>query len=209
MKNYIRSSSKVLFGYLSSLIIFVVFLYIFLSFTKERFGDLLPYYSLFVFLLMILIIYNDQKSMAIKEKKPQYDLHPYPMKGLVYGLMGILPVALLVAIAALIKLDDPFAARIRELAINTILGPVFFLIKWMNESVPGYIVAILLIPLISTLGYLAGYYKIEIMSKIIKKKAPPEKGFTKSPWNPSNIPDKSAKKKKTGEKKTQKANSGQ
>jgi len=209
MKEYFRNCAKVLFNYLSSLIIFVVFLYVFLSLTKERFGEFLPYYSLFVFLLTYFMIYGEMKRLAIKEKKPQYNLHPYPLKGLLYGLMGIVPVALPVAVAALINLGDPIAERIKHLAINTILGPVYFLIKWMNESVLGYAAAILIIPLISALGYLAGYFGIEIMSKIIKKKAPPEKGFTKSPWNPSNVPSKTSKKKKTGKKDAQKTNAGQ
>ena len=185
MKEYIKNGSKVLFDYVTSLILFVVFLYVFMSLAKDNFGVLLPYYSLLLFLFA------------------------YPLKGLVYGLLGIVPIALPVAVAALIHLGDDISEHIKELAINTFLGPVFFMAKWFDESVLGYIAAILLIPLISTLGYLAGYYGIEIMGKLKKKKALPEKGFAKSPWNPSNIPDKaSAKKKKHVKKNPQNADEG-
>ena len=209
MKEYIKNGSKVLFDYVTSLILFVVFLYVFMSLAKDNFGVLLPYYSLLLFLFAFFVIYNDMKRLALKEKKPQYELHPYPLKGLVYGLLGIVPIALPVAVAALIPLGNEASERIKELAINTFLGPVFFMAKWFDESVLGYIAAILLIPLISTLGYLAGYYGIEIMGKLKKKKALPEKGFAKSPWNPSNIPDKaSAKKKKHVKKNPQNADEG-
>ena len=137
------------------------------------------------------------KSIAIKEKKPQYNLNPYPLKGLVYGLIGAMPIALIVAVASLISLKGEVALRLREVAINTFLGPLYFLIRWLDESPIGYASAILLLPLIATLGYLAGYYGINITEKIFKKKPVPEKGFTKSPWNPSIGKEKKVKRKKS------------
>ena len=44
MKNYIRNSLKVLLGYCISLLVFVVFIYVFLSLAKDHTSQLLPFY---------------------------------------------------------------------------------------------------------------------------------------------------------------------
>lgn len=206
MKDYIKSSAKILYNYAMVLIVFVIFIYVFMSLTKENFNNLLPVYSILLFLFAFLIIYSDMKNLAIKEKKPQYDLKPYPFKGLVYGMIGIIPIAFPVAVAALIHFKDDTVERIKHLAINTFLGPMYFMIRWLNEAPIGYIAAILLLPLIAMLGYLAGYYGIDMTNKLKKKKVVPEKGFTKSPWNPSNTSGSGTGKKK---KKVKKASGGQ
>jgi hypothetical protein len=47
------------------------------------------------------------------------------------------------------------------------------------------------------LGYLAGYYGLDIFRKIFRKKNEvQERAFTKSPWNPTNSAKKSSGKKK-------------
>jgi len=196
MKNYVKNGAKVLFDYAIVLIIFGILIYVLLIITKDSFNNWLPYYSLLLFLVAFLLIYTDMKSLALKEKKPQYDLHPYPFKGLVYGLIGVIPIALIVAVAAGIHLENDIAQHLKHVAINAFLGPMYFIIRWLNEAPVGYIAAIILLPLIAMLGYLAGYYGINIMEKIKKKKVVPEKAFTKSPWNPTNASGISKGKKK-------------
>lgn len=202
MKDMIKSSAKILYNYAMALIVFVIFIYVFMSLTKENFDKWLPLYSFLLFLFTFLIIYSDMKGLAIKEKRPQYEMNPYPLKGLVYGLIGSIPIALLVAVAAIIRFSDDTVERIKHLAINTFLGPMYFLIRGLDETPIGYIAAILMLPLIAMLGYLAGYHGINITDKIKKKKAVQEKGFTKSPWNPTNASVKGAGKKKKKVKKT-------
>jgi hypothetical protein len=200
--NYIRNSAKVLFNYVMALIVFLVFLYVFLSIAKDNFSKYLPLYSILLFLLMFLIIYSDMKSLAVKEKRPQNEMNPYPLKGLAYGLIGTAPIALIIGAASVISFGDQSLDRIKHVVINCLLGPMYFLIRWLSESPAGYAAGILLLPLIAMLGYLAGYYRIDIMSRFRKKKAIAEKGFTKSPWNPSNVPEKKTTKKKSSTKKT-------
>jgi hypothetical protein len=198
--NYIRNGGKILFNYAMALIVFLIFIYVFLSITKDSFGKYLPFYSILIFLLLFLIVYSDVKMLAVKEKKPQNNLNPYPLKGLVYGLIGTVPVALIIGVVSV--LDFGIYGNLKHIVINSLLGPMFFLIKWLNESIAGYAAGILLLPLIAMLGYLAGYYGINITSKLKKKKVVAEKGFKKSPWNPSNTPVKKTGKKKSGTKKT-------
>lgn len=198
MKQFIKGGAKLLYNYAMAVIVFLVFLYPFMGITNERFYTWLPLYCILIFMFMFLLMYGDAKEMAVKEKRPQNQMNPYPFKGLLYGLFTIIPIALVTGTAALIPLADPAADRIRHVAINAILGPVYFLAKWLDESLPGYAAAILLIPLTAMLGYLAGYFGINIMKKIFRKKeAVQEKGFTKSPWNPT-AGEKAVKKKKKG-----------
>ena len=201
MKNYIKNSSKILFNYAMALIVFLIFIYVFISVAKENFGTLLPLYSILIFLFLFFIVYSETKNLAVKEKRPQNEMNPYPLKGLVYGLIATIPVAAIVGVAALVHFADQYAERIKHLVINSLLGPMYFVIRFLNESVAGYIAGMLLLPLVAMLGYLAGYYGINIMDRFKKKKVITEKGFTKSPWNPSNAPAKKTGKKKSGTKK--------
>lgn len=187
MKDYIKNGAKVLYNYALTLIVFAIFIYIVISAAGSNFGNYLPFYSLLLFLLAFFIVYSDMKRLAAKEKKPQYDLKPYPLKGLVYGLIGFIPVALLEIVSVFLVFDAEFANNIKRIALNSLMGPLFFIIKLFGKEPLGYVLATLAVPVVSMLGYLAGYYNFDIIKRIKKedKKLAP-KGFEKSPWNPSN-----------------------
>lgn len=201
MKDYLRNGWKVLFNYTITLVLYAIFIYVFLSITQDQFNKWLPFYCILLFIFLFFILYTDMKSLAVKEKRPQYDLHPYPLKGLVYGAVGALPVAVIAAAASMIHLQDETLQHMKHVAVNAFLGPMYFIIRWFNESAAGYIAAVLLLPVIAMLGYLAGYYGFNIMDKIKKKKPEQEKKFVKSPWNPSNTIGRGTGKKKSKVKK--------
>lgn len=197
MKMHIKNGMKILTDYSMALIVFLIFLYPFFGLTKDNVYVWLPLYSAVFFIFAFAVIYTDMKDLAKKEKRPQYDLKPYPLKGAVYGLVGIVPVAVLVLVGALLHFDSFTADRIRHLIVNIILGPFYFLYRSLNESLIGYIVSVLVLPLMAMLGYLAGFYGIDIFGKIFRKKAAvQERSFTKSPWNPTNSAKKGTGKKK-------------
>jgi hypothetical protein len=202
MKEYIKQGARILGNYGITLIIFAIFIYPFLTITGDSFNKLLPLYCVAVFLFVILLIYSDMKGIAKKEKRPQYDLHPYPLKGLIYGLISIIPLAIITGASALFHFQDKIVDHLKHVAVNVLLGPMYFVIRLLKESTFGYAAALLLIPLIAMLGYIAGYYGINITEKIIKKKPVQEKGFTKSPWNPTNKTTNTGKKKKKVNKTT-------
>lgn len=153
--NYLKSALKVLGDYFIIMLIFVFFSY---PFFKHLRG-----YSFVVFILMFLLIYSDMNKLGIKEKRPQYDLKPYPLKGLVLGLIGFLPLILLVLVSPLINIQTSVVnfANLKHLALNALLGPLFFLIKLGNEAFSAYILSSLVVPVIAMLGYLSGYYGFE------------------------------------------------
>jgi len=201
MKIYIKNGVRVLYDYIVALIFFMIFIYPFMVLTKDSFNSLLTWYSLLFFLFAFFLIYAEMKEAGIKEKNPHYEYSHYPLKGLVYGLIGVIPIALVTGIFTFIHFSSDIAERIKHVGINAFLGPLYFMIRWMKEAVPAYFAAILVIPVIAALGYLAGYFGIDITGKIFKKQPQEQqKGFTKSPWNPTLNQDNVKKKKssKTG-----------
>lgn len=195
MGDYIKNGLKALTGYLISLLIFGVFLYVFLSIAKESFSKWLPVYSFVFFLLMFAIIYSDYKRLAVKERKPQYNLNPYPVKGLLYGLIGFSPFILMELVYPLIILDNPAVNRLKEVAFKTLLGPLYWLIRLMGGTVAAYAAAALVVPVVAMLGYLAGFYGFELGKHFKTPAVNQGQSFSKSPWNPS-VENKAKSKKK-------------
>ncbi|NJD01128.1 MAG: hypothetical protein FIA99_00665 [Ruminiclostridium sp.] len=185
---HIKNGLKVLFDYGISLLVFGIFIFVFLSLAKDNMNKLLPFYSLLFFLMAFSIIYTDMKKLAETEKKPQYNLNPYPVKGLIYGLIGFSPIVILEIVSVFIVFSDQLAERFKHLTINTLMGPLYFIIRGAGEQPIGYILASLTVPFIALLGYLAGYYGFNI-TKYFKKEEQSkttQKAFKKSPWNPTN-----------------------
>jgi hypothetical protein len=172
IKNICTSSLKVLMDYFIALILFVVFLMIPVGLAKENFYRWLSIYSFVIFILMFMLIYSDMKKIAQKEKRPQYNIKHYPFKGLIIGLVAIIPLALVEIIYPFILFDNAVFNRIKHVILNVLLGPVYSFIKIGNSSVTAYICATAIVPLIAMLGYLAGYYSFEasiLLKKFSKK----------------------------------------
>jgi len=172
--NHIKGGLKVFTDYLVSLLLFLIFLYPFISLTGEGFTKWLPLFSLFIFFLMSLLIYVDMKALAHKEKRPQYTgMHPYPFKGIILGSIGILPIGVVILITSLITLGE-FYEILKPTIIKGVLGPVYFFIPLAGNGAAGYILAGISVPVAAMLGYLAGHFDFELGVKIkeLKKKLP-------------------------------------
>lgn len=165
MGNYIKGALKILGGYCISLIIFGVFLYPVLSIARDKFSFWLPIYSFVIFLMMFAIIYSDIRKLAVKEKRPQYGLNPYPLKGFVLGLTGMVPIILLELVYLALNFSDPTLLRLKHVALNTVLGPLYGFIKLGGSSAAAYVIATLIVPAVAMLGYLAGFYGFELRKK--------------------------------------------
>lgn len=193
MKSFFRTATKVLFDYIVVLIIYVILIYSFIATSKDKFNDLLPYYGMVFLAFAFLLIYLDMNKIAVKERKPEYGYKAYPFKGFVYGLVAVIPLAVIVVIASLIQFKDTPLNNLKHIGVNMLLGPMYFIIRWLKEEPIGYAAAIMVLPVISMLGYLAGYFGIGITNKVKKNKPSVEKNFTKSPWNPTNTSDEKGK----------------
>ncbi|MGI6777782.1 MAG: hypothetical protein ACOX7R_07090 [Acetivibrionales bacterium] len=172
--NYLKSGAKVFGNYLISLVFFIVFLYPFIVITGERFSNWLPIYSILIFIPMFSMLFSNLNSLAKKEKRSENPLKVYPLKGLIIGLIGFSPVILLEIIYPLIVLNNPTANRLKELALKTILGPVFFILRFTGTNAVSYAIASLVVPAIAMLGYITGFYDIRL-NEVFRKKIAKDK----------------------------------
>lgn len=155
---YVKSSARVLANYSISVLLFIIFLYAVISLAKNNTSTWLAIYSFVVFLLCYALIYSDMKKLAIKERKPQYKLKPYPVKGFVYGIIGFLPFIILEITYLFIIFDDSVLNRIKHALLNTVMGPLYWCIKLFSSSFIGYAVATSIVPVIAGFAYMMGYF---------------------------------------------------
>lgn len=181
--NYIKSALKVLVDYLVSLLLFGIFLYPFMAMTGDNYSNWLPVYSFLMFLVLAALLYSDIRKKAEIEKKPQNDMNPYPLKGLIYGLLGFAPVILIELVLFLVRLPEATLERAKVLLIKTIIGPTYWIARLFGLSAAGYALAFLIVPVIAALAYAAGFYGFRILRK--KSVTGNKAVFKKSPWNPT------------------------
>ena len=200
LKNHIKSGLKVLGDYCAGLLIYFILLYTFIAITGEKFSSWLPLYSILMFAIVAILIYSDMWHLAAKEKRPQYNLNPYPMKGLVLGFIGFLPIIVISLVAYFLSFSEPVLNNIKEALLhNILLGPLYFAISLFGKTIYGYIISMLIVPLISMFGYLMGFHGKTIRKK---KEVATEKQQELSPWNPyrRDTGDNKKKKKKKEKK---------
>ncbi len=169
MRRYIKNSLRVFGDFGIMLIIFVVFLYAVLSLGKDKPEIWLVVYSIMIFTLLVFMLYGDMRKLAQREGRPQSTIKRRFYDGLIFGLLGAVPVALLELLIASLSFLDPTADTIRQLVLKALMGPFYFIIKMAGNGLAGYVIATLTLPVVSFLGYLAGYFDMEI-SKYIKPK---------------------------------------
>ncbi|HOJ11299.1 MAG TPA: hypothetical protein PK733_12000 [Clostridiales bacterium] len=203
LKNHVKGGLKVLGDYAAALLIYFILLYTFIAITKDKFSDWLPLYSFFMFMFMALILYNDMWSLAVKEKKPQYELNPYPLKGLVLGFIGFLPFIILEIVAYFLNFNEPVLNNLKSAILqNLLLGPLYFFINLLGKTTLAYAAASLVIPVLSMISYMLGFYGIEIRKTMgLKKEVTVERKNELSPWNPTRQNTGDGKKKKKNPKK--------
>lgn len=199
-KNHLKGGLKVLGDYLAGLLIYFILLYTFIAITGDKFSEWLPVYSLVMFLLTALIIYSDMWGLAEKEKKPQYQLDPYPLKGLVLGFIGFSPLIIIQLVALFLNFKEPVFNSLKTAILqNILLGPLYFSLNLFGKTVIAHIITSLIIPILCMISYLMGFYGIEI--KKAKKRVEVERKQELSPWNPARIDSENAKNKKRKKKK--------
>lgn len=203
LKNHVKSGLKVFGNYVAALLIYVILLYTFMAITGESFTTWLPLYSIIMFLIMAMMLYTDLWHLAVKEKRPQYNLNPYPLKGLVVGLIGVVPLVLITVLEHLITFNDEVFNTLKtRITDGVLLGPLYFIIALLGKTTLSYAVALLAVPLLSMLGYMLGHYDIQIRRKLgLKKEVVYEKKQELSPWNPARKLDDEGKKRKSKNKK--------
>lgn len=176
MKKDIKNSLKIFTSYILILVLFTMFVPIILNISKDNTVPFLVVYSFLLFLMLFSMIYSDTHKIASIERKPASEAKAYPLKGFVLGVLGFLPITILGMVYPFIntvtfpfiKIDPVLLDRLKHVALNTVLSPFYFIIKAGNESVPAYIAAFLMVPVITAIGYYCGYKGYEL-SRLFKK----------------------------------------
>ena len=139
-------------------------------------------YSIAIFIIMILLIYAEMTHYAGIDKRKYGSIRPY--EGVIYGLLAIVPFALIQIIISQLDLSIK-GVNFDILKMNLIKGfaaPMLFIAKLGHYKIWGYILAWSTIVIVSFLGYFAGYKNFDINEYIRKlfglqpkKKGPPKK----------------------------------
>ena len=156
MNPYVKYGLKVFLDYLIMIFVFLVFL--------------LPglvhigLYSIVMLLLGYSLFYSDFKTLAVKDARPRHDgsLRPARFMGLIYGIIGVLPVVLGWILYQMTLFANASDEKTKNIILKFFLGPVF------GFTTP-YLVLILGIAVMTGLGYLAGYYHFNLFTHFSKK----------------------------------------
>ena len=68
MKRFIKTSARVLYNYIVSLILYLVFIFLYISIAKDMYIEYVHYYGLIFFAIAFLLIYSEMNKIAAKEK---------------------------------------------------------------------------------------------------------------------------------------------
>ncbi len=161
MFSVFKQARRVSFDYLIFLIVYVVFLPLVISIAKDNANKWIPLYAFIVSAMLYLVIWTELYEYGRKEKKPMYNLDPSPHKGILIGILGVLPFYIL-AIAAFLfnqlKAEElNFTPELIDIINNAFLSPVYFLIVILGGSTAGYVLGIVSVPVVCYLAYLFGH----------------------------------------------------
>lgn len=161
MKKYLYGSWIVLKNYLFALVFFFIF---FIGFYSKA-----SLYSILVFLIMSMLMYNDLVRLAGVDKRRYGFVRLY--EGAIYALLAITPFVLLQIITSLISIPNNVVdfTVLRGSLLKVYVAPMLFFAKLLHYSVWGFIVSWISLVLIAFLGYFSGYMGFDLYAYIRKQ----------------------------------------
>lgn len=172
MNNYfLKTAFKVFTDYIITVFLFCIFMISVLVIAKQDTArSWLLGYSLVWFIMLMMMIYSRMKQVAQKEIVPQYDLHPFPLKGVVYGLIGMVPNFLIAVLNSVIIFQNEIFNSRKLLAVKLFFGPLHAFIELTGDTSISFYLVCLIVPIIAGAGYIAGYYGIYPIARLLGKK---------------------------------------
>lgn len=159
----LKRGLKVTGDYFTMLVLFVVFALLALNFSNDGSAGFVPVFSFLVFLVTFYVVYVDMRTMAFKEKRPQYGINPSPFKGLFYGLIGVIPPIVLQIIVMSLSIPEPLQTFQRRI-YQGIGGPLYWFTRIIGTQPIHYFLSYVLVILIAGLGYYAGHREFYFVS---------------------------------------------
>ncbi len=177
----IKRGLKVTGNYLINILLFTILALMLIEVAQDSTAAVMPYFSFAMFWILFLFVYGDMRITAQKEKRPFYNINPSPFKGILYGVIGITPVAVLQVVLILVKAPEGFEVmKLRVLQAFT--GPLYWIAKLLGGTPIMYIPSLAAVVLMAFLGYYAGHHDF-LLSEWVRKKLgikprPPKKRVT-------------------------------
>jgi hypothetical protein len=157
MKEFIKKSWTTTYSYGAGMFLFLFFLIAPLSMEKNKYIWLTVYsFVFFVFTVSFLYknIWVTGSSAQLQNKAGK----PF-LTGLLCGIVGFAPYLLIEALYFIIH--PSIAGAISGNALHALFrcafGPMYFIIRLLGYTWYAYLIASAVIPLVSALGYFAGY----------------------------------------------------
>ena len=166
LKTFLRHALKTTTDYLAILFVFVILSYPVVSMGGENPAPAVRIVSVLLFLLLFALLYRDMNEVATRERRPQYEIHPTPLRGLLLGLVGLIPVWLVQAVIALLPLTGNETLRTRLL--QAICVPLYWLASLLGGQPLLYVLLLPVVALMGFLGYWAGLKDFFLMQRIYK-----------------------------------------
>ncbi|MGI6623061.1 MAG: hypothetical protein GX227_07505 [Clostridiaceae bacterium] len=159
---------KITTNYITALILFLVFTMPIITIAKDGLQNAMTAFSFLIFLFLFYIAYVDMRVMAFKEKRPQYNINPPPYKGVLYGIIGMIPLVLFQSILLTLKLPEDLQVFKRKL-YQGFAGPLYWLSRLLGDAPVHYIISFAVLIVIAGLGYYAGFKEFYLVSFIREK----------------------------------------
>lgn len=166
LKTFLKHALKVFTDYLAVLFIFIILSYPVISIGGDNPAPAVGVASFFLFLLLFLLLYRDMFDIAVRERRPQYNINPGPVRGLLLGLTGLVPIWVIEGVIALVRIGDNEIFQIR--LIQAVSVPLYWLAALVNGQPSLYPFLLLLVAGMAFLGYWAGLRDFFLMQRIYK-----------------------------------------
>lgn len=165
-KTFLRHAMKVTVDYFVALLLFAILSYPILSMGGENPRTPVGIVSFLLFLALFGLTYRDFFEIAVREKRPQYEINPTPVRGILLPLLGLVPIWVLQLVAFLLPLGENEVFRRRILQVISV--PYYWLGTLLGGWAPLYVPLVALTAVMAFLGYLAGLREFYLMQRIYK-----------------------------------------
>lgn len=169
-KYFIKTALKILIDYITTLFLFCIFSISVLVIAKQdtaRTWWIL--YSLVWFVMLMMMVYSSMKQIAQKEVIPQYDLHPFPLKGFLYGLTAMIPHFIVALLNQLLVFQNEIASSRKLLTVKIFFGPLHAFVELTGDTPLSFYLVCFVIPIIAGAGYMAGYFGFYPFARMLGK----------------------------------------
>jgi len=165
-KTFIKHALKTTTDYIAVLFIFVIFSYPIISISGENPKTPVFWTSIILFIIAFYLVYKDMQEIAIREKRPQYEINPTPVRGMFMGLAALVPIWFVQIVIVSIPLPDFLVLQHR--ALQAVSVPVYWLASLLGGSKLMYFIVLLILAGIAALGYYSGLQEFYILKKFYK-----------------------------------------